>query len=289
VDRTSAPDAAQSETAAGLRELLSSRPPRIHPAPHMVVTGPATEIPLVTVIVPAYNESERLPAAMPRLLTDSFLSPGRLSELIVVDDGSSDGTAEIARDLLTGYDNARVLRLPWHAGKGAAVRYGVAAARGEVIMFMDADLATELSITMRLLGELADCDVVIGSRAAAGAVTGRSRLRHEMHHAFKQHAQRFTGIEVSDPQCGFKAFRADVAKILFHLARTDGFGFDVEILLVARKLGYTIREIPVEWNDVAGSKVRMLRDPIGMAADIAMARVRHARRATPLLSPSPSQ
>jgi dolichyl-phosphate beta-glucosyltransferase len=231
-----------------------------------------------------------LPTAVPRLLADSLLSPGRLSELIIVDDGSSDETAELARELLSGYDNARVLQLPWHAGKGAAVRYGVAAARGEVILFMDADLATELSVTLRLLQELADSDVVIGSRVAAGAVVkGRSKLRHGMHHAFKRHAQRLTGIEVSDPQCGFKAFRADAAKILFHLARTDGFGFDVEILLVARKLGFTIREIPVEWTDVAGSKVRVVRDPIGMAADIAMARVRHARRSPPLLSPSPSR
>lgn len=240
------------------------------------------EVPPVSVIVPAYNEAARLEDSLPRLLGDRFLAPGDCSELIVVDDGSVDGTAQVAERHLRGIANARVMRLPWHAGKGAAVRLGMAGARGETILFMDADLATELSLAAELLCALTDADVVVGSRTAPGAVVhGRSRLRHGMHHAFRQHARRLTGIEVSDPQCGFKAFRADAGKVLFHLCRIDGFGFDVEILLLAAKLGYTIKEIPVKWTAIDGSKVRMLRDPMTMALDIARARLRHARRPHP--------
>lgn len=253
----------------------------------LAVSGLAPDIPPVSVVVPAYNEAQRLRGSLPRLLDDSFLKPGSLSELIVVDDGSADATAEVADEELRKVENARVLRLPWHAGKGAAVRLGVASARGEVILFMDADLATDLSSLAPLLGELANSDLVIGSRAAPGAVVrNRSRLRRGMHAAFRQHARAITGIEVSDPQCGFKAFRADVAKLLFHLARTDGFGFDVEILLLARKLGFVVSEVPVKWTDVEGSKVRVLRDPLQMAADIAKARLRHGVRPVPVTAVS---
>jgi glycosyltransferase involved in cell wall biosynthesis len=241
--------------------------------------APALEVPAVSVIVPAYNEADRLHESLPRLMGDNYLRPGASSELIVVDDGSVDATPQVARDHLDGAENARLMRLPWHAGKGAAVRLGVASARGELILFMDADLATDLSAAEDLLGALADDDVVVGSRSAPGAVvTGRSALRGGLHQAFRRQARSVTGIDVSDPQCGFKAFRADVAKILFHLSEIDGFGFDVEILLLARKLGFSVTEIPVNWTAVDGSKVRMLRDPIAMAFDIGRARLRHSRR-----------
>lgn len=233
----------------------------------------------MSVIVPAYNEQDRLSASLPQLLDHGHLRPGSETELIVVDDGSSDETAAVAEEHLPDIAQARVLRLPWHAGKGAAVRLGVSAALGEAILFMDADLATDLAVVPQLLELLAGSDVVVGSRSTPGAIVrGRTALRGLMHRAFSRHARRLTGIRVSDPQCGIKAFRADAAKILFHLARTDGFGFDVEVLMLAEKLGFSVSEVPVDWTAVEGSKVRAVRDPAVMAIDITKARLRHGRR-----------
>jgi glycosyltransferase involved in cell wall biosynthesis len=251
--------------------------------PRRIIPDRHPRAPEVSVVVPAYNEAHRLTSSLPRILDDRYLRPGPRTELIVVDDGSQDETASVARRHLPDIEQARVLRLPWHAGKGAAVRLGVSAARGHSILFMDADLATNLAVVPKALDLLADTDVVVGSRATAGAVVrGRSTRRSIMHRTFRRHACRLTGIRVSDPQCGLKAFHADVAKILFHLARTDGFGFDVEILLLAAKLGFSVREIPVDWTAVDGSKVRSMRDPAAMARDITWARVRHGRRPPPV-------
>ncbi len=241
-----------------------------------------SHVPAVSVVVPAFNEVGRLENSLARLLDDGFLRPGVFSELIVVDDGSTDGTAEVAERYLDGVADARVIRLPWHAGKGAAVRLGVASARGESVLFMDADLATDLSAAVDLIAALSDADVVVGSRSVPGAVVrGRSRVRGRMSRLFRRHARRLAGIEVLDPQCGFKAFRGDAAKLLFHLCSADGFGFDVELLLLARKLGFRVKEIPVEWTAVEGSKVRVWRDPVRMALEILRARLRHAGRSRP--------
>lgn len=246
-----------------------------------IVAERGARAPAVSVIVPAYNEQDRLTSSIPRILDNGHLRPSPTTELIVVDDGSQDETASVARRELVDIEQARVLRLPWHAGKGAAVRLGVSAARGHTILFMDADLATNLAVVPTALELLADTHVVVGSRSTPGAVVrGRSAMRSTMHHVFSRHARRFAGVQVSDPQCGLKAFHADVAKILFHLARTDGFGFDVEILLLAAKLGFSVREVPVDWTAVDGSKVRAMRDPAAMARDITWARVRHGRRPT---------
>lgn len=268
-------DLARAETSA--RELVASSFAR--------AGDTQRNRPRISVVVPAYNEAGRLRQTLPRLLSHGHLRPGKVAELIVVDDGSGDETADVAQHHLHDLEHARVLRLPWHAGKGAAVRLGVSAARGETILFMDADLATDLQVVPKVLESLADTDVVVGSRATPGAVVrGRSALRAALHHAFSRHARRFTGVKVSDPQCGLKAFRADVAKILFHLARTDGFGFDVEILLLADKLGFSVKEVPVDWTAIDGSKVRVVRDPAAMALDVTKARLRHGRRPPPVTS-----
>jgi dolichyl-phosphate beta-glucosyltransferase len=227
--------------------------------------------PSVSIVVPAYNEEERLQRTLPQLEQRDRL--GADVELIVVDDGSVDRTVEIARDHLRRLPRGRLLRLPWHAGKGAAVRSGVAAAQGDAIVFMDADLATDLSALPRLLLALRGADVAIGSRTAPGAVvTGRSPARRVLHRGFGMHARHVAGISASDPQCGFKGFRNDAAKILFPMSRLNGFGFDVEILLLADKLGYRIVEIPVHWHAVEGSHVRA-RDPIAMLLELVCMRL----------------
>ena len=241
-----------------------------------------TSQPSVSIVVPAYNEEARLQRTLPQLEQHGRLGPD--VEVIVVDDGSADRTVEIARDHLRRLPRGRLLRLPWHAGKGAAVRSGVAAAQGDAIVFMDADLATDLSALPRLLLALRGADVAIGSRAAPGAVvTGRSPARRVLHRGFGMQARHVAGISASDPQCGFKGFRNDAAKILFPMSRLNGFGFDVEILLLAVKLGYRIVEIPVRWHAVDGSHVRA-RDPMAMLLELVRMRLLY-RGKKPLAPP----
>jgi dolichyl-phosphate beta-glucosyltransferase len=238
--------------------------------------------PGVSIVVPAYNEEQRLERTLPQLERRDGL--GADVEVIIVDDGSADRTVEIARDHLHRLPRGRLLRLPWHVGKGAAVRSGVAAAQGDAIVFMDADLATDLSALPPLLMALRGADVAIGSRTAPGAVvTGRSPTRRMLHRGFGVHARHVAGIAASDPQCGFKGFRNDAAKILFALSRLNGFGFDVEILLLADRLGYRIVEIPVRWHAVDGSHVRA-RDPMAMLLELACMRLLH-RGKKPLTPP----
>jgi dolichyl-phosphate beta-glucosyltransferase len=222
--------------------------------------------PSVSIVVPAYNEEERLQRTLPQLERRDRLGPD--VEIIVVDDGSADRTVEIARDHLRRIPRGRLLRLPWHAGKGAAVRSGVAAAEGDAIVFMDADLATDLSALPRLL---------------SAVVTGRSPTRRVLHRGFGVPARHVAGISASDPQCGFKGFRNDAAKILFAISRLNGFGFDVEILLLADKLGYRIVEIPVRWHAVDGSHVRA-RDPMAMLLELVRMRLLY-RGKKPLAPP----
>lgn len=237
--------------------------------------------PKVSLVLPAYNEEARLSGSCVKLrrsLSRQGWSADDL-EVIIVDDGSSDGTAEAAQDAVESCPWMRLIRLPWHAGKGAAVRLGVAAAHGDAIVFMDADLATDLASLPAGLKALRDADLVIGSRAAAGAVvTGRSRIRTLLNRVFGSNARRLTGVRVSDPQCGFKLFRSDAAKVLLAISRVDGFGFDVEILLIARKVGYRVMEMPVRWHAVRGSHVNILRDPLIMLRDLLRVRVRYGRR-----------
>ena len=226
---TSQPEKAMTEVDIYPR-LLHGDPRTTGPRPFGDRLSPRCA---VTVIIPAYNEEARLPVTLPRLLADGRWPAA--CELLVVDDGSPDRTVQVARELLDEVPNARVLQLPWHAGKGAAVRLGVASAHGPKVIFMDADLATDLSALPDLIDALDRADVAVGSRAHPEAlVTGRSAMRELLHEGFRSQARQLSGISTSDPQCGFKGFRTDAGKVLFHLARTDGFAFDVEILDVGR-------------------------------------------------------
>ena len=232
----------------------------------------------VSIVIPAYNEALRLPASIPRLLTVMTKIPG--SEIIVVDDGSTDGTAAVAEELLYGYPNYRVLRLPWNSGKGTAVRAGVAAARGQSIVFMDADGASDVNDLPLLLAALEHAEVALGSRRIGdGAV--RTSGRRMGSWAFNQITRSLTDLDVADTQCGFKAFRHAEAKILFSLARSTGFGFDVEVLSIARSIGYRIAEVPVRWSETPGGTFRVTRHTPAMLIDVMRAR-RYLNRVGPV-------
>ncbi len=218
-------------------------------------------------MIPAFNEQQRLPVSLPRLIDHLA---GTDHELIVVDDGSSDRTTAVARSLLADEPHGRLLSLPQHSGKGAAVRAGVQAARGKTITFMDADLATDLGDLAPLHAALADHHVAIGSRSAPGAVTnGWTPSQDAAHRSFNQLSRYATSLDVADFQCGFKAFRAPVAKLLFHLSEEQGFAFDVELLTLADRIGYKVAELPVRWQAVRGSHTRIVVDSALMAVQVA--------------------
>ena len=222
--------------------------------------------PELSIVVPAFNEATRLVRSLPKLVERTH---GGGVELIVVDDGSTDGTTEEARRLLEGVRDADVITLPVNRGKGAAVRAGVARATGRTIVFMDADLATDLDDLRSLEQALHTAHVAIGSRATAGSVTvGGTPSRAVMGRTFNRLARTVTRLDVRDFQCGFKAFRAPAAKLLFHLSEIEGYAFDVELLALARRIGYHTVELPVQWRAVPGSHVRPILDSFQMARDV---------------------
>jgi dolichyl-phosphate beta-glucosyltransferase len=228
----------------------------------------------LSVVVPAFQEERRLPATLARVI--SYLDGrGGPYELIVVDDGSRDATAAVAtRSLSALGERGRLLRLPANRGKGAAVRAGVQAARGERVLVTDADLSTpieELDALERACA--AGADVAIGSRALNRSLITRrqSLLREWSGRLFNLVVQTFALPGIRDSQCGFKLFRGEIAQDVFARARSDGFGFDVEVLAIAKHLGYRIAEVPVRWRNDDDSRLSFAR---GAAAFIDPLRVR---------------
>ena len=230
----------------------------------------------LTIIVPAFNEAHRLKDGMDRfdVAVDEGAVDLQRTEVVVVDDGSRDGTAEAARKLLAPLPHHRVLRLPANGGKGAAVRAGVTAARGACCAYMDADMAIDPRAVPLLLEGLRTSDVVIGSRALPDSmVESTYALRSVMGSMFNRLVTMGTGRGFHDTQCGFKAFRTPVARLLFHLVRIDRFAFDVEVLVRAQSLGLTVTEVPVHWKHVPGSTVHPLHDSVTMLDDVYRSRL----------------
>ncbi len=230
----------------------------------------------LSIIVPAFNEAHRLAEGMRRL--DAAIAAGAVdvqrTEVLVVDDGSTDQTASTAEKLLAPLPHHRVVRLPVNRGKGAAVRTGVSLARGENTAYMDADMAIDPQAIPLLLDGLATDDLAIGSRALADSmVESTYAVRTVMGRLFNQLVTTGTGLGLKDTQCGFKAFRTPAARLLFHLVPIDRFAFDVEILVRARRLGLRITEVPVQWKHVPGSTIHPLHDSITMLADVYRSRL----------------
>ncbi len=238
----------------------------------------------LTIVVPAFNEAHRLEAGMRRF--DGAVSTGAVdvdrTEVVVVDDGSTDGTTVVAEKLLATLPHHRVIRLPSNQGKGAAVRAGMAAARSEHVAYMDADMAIDPLAVPSLLDGLERHDVAIGCRALRDSMVETTYVvRTLMGRLFNEIVTSGTGLGLKDTQCGFKAFRAPVGRLLFHLVRIDRFAFDVEILTRARRLGLAITEVPVHWKHVEGSTVHPLHDSFAMVSDVY--RSRRGRLAGPPL------
>lgn len=230
----------------------------------------------LSIIVPAYNEAPRLVDGFKRF--DGAVSDGAIdlarTEVVFVDDGSNDQTAEIARTLLANLPHHRVISHPSNRGKGAAVRTGVTAARGACTAYMDADFAIDPRAVTRLLEGLRTNDVVIGSRALPDSMVETTyALRSVMGGLFNRLVTTGTGLGLHDTQCGFKAFRTPAARLLFHLVRIERFAFDVEILARARRLGLRIAEVPVQWRHVPGSTIHPLHDSLAMLSDVYRSRL----------------
>lgn len=217
----------------------------------------------LSIIVPAYNEERRLPPTLDRLHAFLAAQPLRY-EIIVVDDGSRDNTCGVVEQSMDRIANLRLVRQVPNRGKGAAVRMGMLAARGQIRVMCDADCSMPPEELPRLLAPITACraEIAIGSRYAEGARTDVkqpfyrvlwSRLANKV-------IQRSLVPGVRDTQCGFKAFTAEAARDLFGLAKIDGWAFDLEILALARRRGFAIEEVGVEWKDDPGSRINPLRD-----------------------------
>src|SRR4051812_4997968 len=230
-----------------------------------------------SLVIPAFNEADRIGQNLRAAL--GFLeqqSPG--SEVIVVNDGSTDATSEVVRDVFAA-PNPVATRLLEHfpnRGKGAAVRHGLLAASRPIGLFSDADFSTPIEEAPKLIDPIAAgaLDVAFGSRALDRSLIGHRQpwRREQGGRVFNLIVRLATGLPFWDTQCGFKAFRLDVFRPILEAAKTDGFGFDVELLYLARKANLRMREIPVRWNHNEGSKVSFLRDSVRMLGEIAALR-----------------
>jgi dolichyl-phosphate beta-glucosyltransferase len=226
------------------------------------------EPPLLSLVLPVYNEHDRLPRTL-RILC-KYLSRRRIAaEIIVVDDGSADDTAALVQRRMLAWPALRLISTP-HRGKGHAVRTGLLAAQGAYVCFCDADLSMPITELPKFLPPLRpDIAVAIASREAPGAHRyGEPVHRHLLGRVFNLLVRTLALPGIQDSQCGFKCFHGEVARQLAAAQTLDGWGFDVELLYLARRWGYGVVEIPVEWRYAPSSRVSPLRDSWRMARDV---------------------
>jgi len=225
--------------------------------------------PDLSIIIPAYNEESRLPATLERIaayLQDS----GREAEVLVVDDGSKDGTAAVAEYFQIKIPSLRIVSNGVNRGKGFSVRHGMQEARGRIALFTDADLSAPIEEAGKLIDALEKFDVAIGSRAMDRSLISvhESPFREFAGIIFNKIVRIILWLPFVDTQCGFKAFRHEPCKIIFEQQRIERFGFDPELLYLARHHGLRAVEIPVRWGHSPATKVSMMRDSIHMFIDV---------------------
>jgi dolichyl-phosphate beta-glucosyltransferase len=225
--------------------------------------------PELSIIIPSYNEELRLPATLDRIA--SYLqTDGRAAEVLVVDDGSNDRTAAVAEAFRNKIALLRVVSNGVNRGKGYSVRHGMQEARGRIALFTDADLSAPIEEASKLLAALETYDVAIGSRAMDRSLISvhESRFREFAGIIFNKIVRIILWLPFVDTQCGFKAFRRERCSILFEQQRIERFGFDPELLYLARHHGLHAVEIPVRWGHSPATKVNMWRDSIQMFIDV---------------------
>lgn len=220
--------------------------------------------PRVSVVIPAYNEARRLPPTLDKIAAWARAQTFAV-EIVIVDDGSTDGTADAARARLAGIDH-RILSHDRNRGKGAGIRTGMTAARGEYALFTDADMSTPIAEYDGFLARhAAGAPIVIGTRKAGGArVSVRQPwLRERMGRVFTWLSNVLICPGVSDFTCGFKSFRTDAREAIFPQLREDGWAYDTEVLYLARRFRFPVVELPVAWANDPSTRVRLLRDAAG--------------------------
>lgn len=238
--------------------------------------------PELTIVVPAYNEAARLGLSLSGILEYLNQTFGT-SELIVVDDGSTDDTAGVAERSVahSGAVNTRVIRYEQNRGKGYAVRIGLLSAAADIVLFSDADLSTPIIETPKLVDPIrnGEFDVTFGSRALDRSLIGVHQpwRREQGGRLFNLIVRAATGLPFWDTQCGFKAFRMSVCRPLIESLQIDRFGFDVELIYLAHRAGLRLSEIPVRWNNDAASKVSVIRDSFRMVDEVRRIRSSAAR------------
>lgn len=233
----------------------------------------------LSIIIPAYNEEWRLPPTLLDIV-DYFDGRDLNYEIIVVDDGSADRTAEIVKRLEKIRKQVCLIQLKQNRGKGHAVKTGVLNSQGKYVLFADADGSTPIKEIERLEAKFnEDTKIVIGSRALPSDDTFVTRRwdRTLLERVFNLCVNLLILSGIADTQCGFKMFTAECAHFLFERQQAERWSFDIEILFMARKAGLKITEVPINWNDVPGSKVNPFLDSIGMFRDIFAFKVRHAQ------------
>lgn len=231
----------------------------------------------LSIVVPAFNESERIVPSLGKIL--AYIRGNSLdAELIVVDDGSTDDTAEVAARTAAEYGeiSTNVIRNRPNRGKGNAVKTGLLAATADIALFSDADLSTPIEEAEKLIAPIAngEMDVTFGSRALDRSLIGAHQpwRREQGGKVMNFVIRKMSGLGFADTQCGFKAFNMKKFRPLLDVMTVDRFGFDVEFLFVAKYHGLRLAEIPVRWNDVEGSKVSVFRDTRRMFSELALIR-----------------
>jgi len=226
---------------------------------------------MLSVVIPAYNEEPRILNSLHRIA--AYLEgTDRPHEILVVDDGSTDGTARVVRDFAADCAACRLLRNAVNRGKGAAVRRGALAAAGDFILMSDADLSTPIEEVEKLLRLMAEKegDVAVGSRSLflSDVRVRQPLLRQSMGRLFNVFVRTLVLRGIQDTQCGFKCFTRRAARVIFARQRIDGFCFDVETLLIARRSGLRVLEVPVVWIDSPDSRVHIVAAPARMFVDL---------------------
>jgi glycosyltransferase involved in cell wall biosynthesis len=235
----------------------------------------------ISIVIPAYNEEKRLPSTLRDVM--EYLRAGSWSsyEILVVNDGSRDRTAAVAADFARECPEIRLLENPGNRGKGYSIRHGMLKAQGDWVLFTDSDLSApigELDKLMRAIRE-EKASIAIGSRALDRSLiqVHQSWFRETAGRVFNLLMRILTGLRFYDTQCGFKLFEARAAKETFGRQLIERWGFDVEVLFLARKLGFKTVEVPVRWSHAEGTKVHMIRDSVRMFADLLLVRWNHIR------------